>query len=355
MQGFVRAGLCPLCVVVFGGCGSNDVDFSFGDGLGDDPTEAAFHGPYVQGATLDMFARAEAADTNLNHLSVRSSDPDVFEIGWVWTDADSGTLSFGGHAVSEGRADVEVVSRSGGTIASHGVDVRMPDRADLTPAGWVLVGIDEPVTDPSVVVPGLATFELTYFQGDQELFGDRALTVESGGGDAVTVGSGYQGRHKDWLQVASTAEGTLQVELSAGGEAFQDSSVERVGAASVARVALLAEDDSARVSGEWLSVVAQAYAADDTPVFGASYDWLMNGEAYGTSGDVLLYEYLPDDSDGVSATLGDVVATGTVHAGGNLVTTSNPSASCSATGLGASSLLAAAGLAAAFGRRRYRA
>jgi len=265
---------------------ADDVDFDFdffelvvGDEL---------HSPYVTGAEVTLSARTHDDDETRAGWALSSSNESVLRI----EDQADGRARC--RAVAPGFAHIIAFDEDGEQVAEGDVEVRNPTRAELWPHGWLIVDAPKREVRPVILAGGTATFEVRYFDGDQELFGNSALTVESDQDVTATPRQTMFFERREWLQITPSTEGTRSVRLLAGGQHIAETTIDVVTAADVARIDLVHEADWEAEDDNLVVVLAQPRLEDERPVYGVEFSWDLDGDGQEGLGDLFRYYYEED-------------------------------------------------------------
>lgn len=249
------------------------------------------HSPYVRGATMRLHVYSNDDDESFVGWTITSSDPAVFRVDDLATASDS--LDARGTAVGEGVATL-TVRDDDGDVVGHGLaEVLVPDRVELEAHGYLILGhdADAAVGDPTMIANGTATFLVRYFHGDRELHGNGVLATEVAGGVTAEARTSYLFEDREWLTLRTGADpGAAAVTLFADGVAIATREVTIVPETAIADVDLLAQSDRGHDDGDWLVLLAQAYDAAGTRVFGIDFLWDVDGEGQDDAGDLYRYE-----------------------------------------------------------------
>jgi MYXO-CTERM domain-containing protein len=290
------------------------------------------------------------------HFTLRSDDDAVISVDSV--DKTSATASCTAHA--PGTAGIHVL-RDGSEVYSAQVSVAAPTRAVLQPAGPLFVG--DPLPLPAsgttqVVNGGTATYQVTYFDGDQPLFGNGVISAMPSAGITVLAEKTFLFQVREWLQVTPNVLGAQTVQLEADGIPLGTLTVSSVAESAVKRVSVESQDPSGAQNGDELVVLAQAFDDEDRPIFGVDYTWNLSGEEQDGEGDLFDFTLDSSQSSEVEAQFGGLSASTSIDAkpGSGFVSSSNDIGCSAAPGApaGGFAALALAAVALAAGARRRR-
>ncbi|MGD0527150.1 MAG: hypothetical protein ABSE49_18555 [Polyangiaceae bacterium] len=296
--------------------------------------------PYVAGSKFTITVQA-GGSANGSGWVLKSSDPSVLAV----TSQGSTTGEWTANALGAGHTTLTVVDSSGNTLDSEGVDVDVPTEVQLCAQGLLLSGFTDQqaqVNSVQMVAGGTATFLVRYFNGSQELFGNNAIKpTGSGVATASAVAASFSVR--DFLEVDASQIGSGSVVL--GGPGQGSVPVQAVDPSVVTSVTLSKQSDANASKGQTLYVFGRAGDTQGADVFGASFDWEVNGSPLtaqstfaGGPTDMLTYQYDPSTSETIGDSLASYSSTTTVHGGPatTALTSSTDTVGCSvARGVGA--------------------
>ncbi len=327
-----------------------DLDWDFAPLIG--PSDS-LHMPYVAGSSFGVYTNNADAD-------------DVF--GWTVESADSAVLRV--DSTEDGRASVTAVGEGVATVSLYDADgnfaydteleVRQADRAVLLAHGALIIDrpeMQEEWDEIQVLAGGSATFEIHWYDGEERLYGNGALSVVTTGDITVQARQSFLFEDREWVTFSPNSPGTYDVELRANGVAVRTVRIIAVSEDAVDAVILHGMNESQASQGDTLTVLAQAHDVEGRPIFGVEYTWDLDGEDEEALGDLFRYNYVP----GAYAMLGARTTTMDAHvmiqANEGWVDSTNR-IGCSATGGGSTVALApmAIGLGlVVFGWRKRRA
>jgi hypothetical protein len=318
--------LALLVALAAGGCNTvslvddidTDLDFSPLTGPSDD-----LHSPYVQGAKLTIYIQSSNHKVDMTQWTIASSDPTVLAItGEKHTTDSSGHPEFyiDCLAVAEGAVQLTVRDGNGRQLHQRTVAVALPDRVELMAHGLLLIGrpdADADVSEARIQAGGTATYLTRYWHGQEVLYGNGALSVESSDPSVDGhVEKTFLEEDRDWLQTSPALVGTATLGLIVGGVHVQDLPVVSVPASDVATIAIRGQDESQAHGGDWLVALAQAEDAQGRDIFGIDYDWQLDGVTQLGFGDLYRYQYDPRAPRVLTAHLGAMTASATIHGAG---------------------------------------
>lgn len=303
--------------------------------------------PYVQSASFGVGIVPRRSTRSIQGWTFTSSDDSVLTL-------DDFVLRDGGifaqaTALADGDVELQAFDESGELRASEIVEVRAPTLIEVEHVAPLLLEDHTLFQDesPRVLVDGTATMLVRYFDGDRLLHG-QATDLELDIHLALRLDTLQRDFEEDvdFLQISPEAPGDFEFGVRLG-------DVEtRVGVEAVALgdlVALGVERTDENDDGGNEVVVVLGQDAEQRPILGVEPTWTLNGEEQPEAGDALFYQQDPDaTSTAVASFEGHSVSFEFRSTDAQVGSTNSPG--CSATGLGASALLAMAGLLVA--RRR---
>ncbi len=288
--------------------------------------------PYVEGTPVRLTVTAWRDVTQLNFTS---TDAEVFQIDQVVRSSDEVTLEC--TAMGPGTAEIEVTKLSGKLVDTVPIEVGRPDRAELHGPAVLSQGAeDRAVERPVLLRDGEATFEVRYFDGEQQLFGNEVVSIDADPGLSVTTDATYLFENREWVTiVADPACDSTPCEASLGisvaGQLLDSPVVEVVEVEDIDAIRLDAPDESVAEDEDLLTVVARAQTAAGDEVFGVAFEWTHDTLPEDGTGD--LFQYTFDSSRQalpLEAAFGEHVASTAIRGQGS-VGTSN-STGCSSVG-----------------------
>ena len=303
------------------------------------------HSPYVQTAVFDL-SLVGARGQDISDWSFESSDPEVLALS-EFTLVEDGVAARAS-ALGDGEVELQAFDGRGDLRHTELVAVRAPTDIELKHVAPLLLEDEELLDeDAPVLLDGTATMLIQYHHEDELLHG-WASGLEIVSADELLAEPLQQDfREKvDLVQVTPLQPGEHRLEVALG-EVTETRIVEVVGREDLVGLQLERSDEEDENGNE--IVVAFGEDAEGRHVLGLEPAWTVNGAEIDGTGDVFAYQQEVDAlSDGV-AHFDGLEAPFTFQGTDGIVETTNDPG-CSATGLGASALLALAGLLVA--RRR---
>ena len=276
---------------------SFDVDF-FGVHAND------LHTPYLAGAQVGISVLANATRSEVG-WTLSSSDPNVVQV-ISQLSAGSGTLVAG----RPGQATLSILDSSGTVLDSQQITVAIPDQVSVYAQGLLATGASDEaaqVTQASIVAGGDATFLVRYFSQGTELFGSGAVKTSATGGVESSIVSESFATDRDFIQVSPPPMGSSgSVSLVVLGTVVSVIPITAVSPTAVKSVTVLPQSSVGAQTGDSLALYAHAIDANEDSVYGASFDWAINGETQpvydtttsfdaGSSGDDAVQVQQPND------------------------------------------------------------
>ena len=321
---WITAGSCLVCL---GACGpkirlSDDIDTQF-DLQPSSVYDDVLHGPYVAGASFEIYAYDITEDNALDDWTVRSLDPDVIVVESVEIKRDdldpnddrnvkTDILVARVTTTGPGTGTLEIVNRYDNVVRDAQVSVMQPDRLELRAAGPLFLGGESGVpslvdSSPKVMAGGQATFLIQWFAGDQILRGPGALDLQSNQPivDRLTTLTRHFDEQREWAQLAfdvPTDETELaSVDVLANGEFVQTLEFEVVRPEAVDSVELV----EGGPGGDLHAVLALALDAAGESIWGVGFEWDLDGLGDSSEGDLFRYWYDASASSVLGAEFGE--------------------------------------------------
>ncbi len=312
------------------------------------------HSPYVAGASFSITVGSGSSSSQLG-WTLSSSDPDVMAV--------TAPLSGGVASVvagSAGQATLTVKDGNGNVLDSQLVSVAIPDQVSLYAQGLLLTGATDSaaqITQPSIVLGGQATFLVRYFSQGTELEGSTPLQTTGTSGFTVSTVTETFATAREFLQVtAPGVAGSGVVSLAVESIAAAQIPVTAVAPHAVTHVTLLPQSTDNPQTGDALVLYAHAVDQGSNDVFGASFNWSIDGQSQASQtawlqgpADLFFYTFDGTVAETVSAAYDGFSPSAVIHAqGGSVGSTADVGcAVAGAPGSPASSTMAGLGLALA--------
>lgn len=305
------------------------------------------HGPYVAGASFDVYAYDISEDNALDGWTMVSLDPDVLEVVSVEIlrddlddddDKKAKTDIIVAHveATGPGTATLEVHNHNDKFIRDTQIVIMQPDRAELRAAGPLFIGNEDLAPSlidatPKLLANGRTTFLVEWFAGDQQLRGTGSLGLSSDHPNAQTLWTleDHLEEAREWAQIefGSPEDGLelADVLLYANGEPVRNLEIEIVQPDAIHHVEIIGRDESAGAEEELLAVLAQAFDSNGESIWGVSFGWDLDGLSESGEGDLFRYWYEPGAMSKLGAEYGESRAEITIMGDRGYVVSSNES------------------------------
>lgn len=261
------------------------------------------HTPYVAGADFSLFTTGVDEDDR-EGWSIESADPSILRV-------DS-TADGAADVTATGAGETTIIVRDERGTARHEapIEVRQANRAELFAHGGLIIGRPELQEDWDtihVLVGGQATFEVRWFDGEERLFGHGALSATSSTGEVIVEPRRtFLFEDREWVTFSPQSPGEHEVTLLANGTAVRTVRVVGVEAGAVDHVELHGMDESAARDGDLLTVLAQAYDAEERAIFGVEFAWDLDGNTEDGFGDLYRYTFRPGTTHMLGAHFGEL-------------------------------------------------
>jgi uncharacterized protein (TIGR03382 family) len=295
------------------------------------------HLPYVAGSTVRITATDGDADDERDRFwTLESSDESILRIDQQ-TEGTATCL-----AMREGFVTMRVFDEEGEMIHDAEIEVAQPDRVQLLPHGPLIVGIETPVEDSGINIlsGGEATMLVRYFRGDQVLFGNGALRVETSSPDITAhPETTFVFENREWLQVTPNMPGSHEVALFVGDVSLGTLAVEARTVDEVESIELIEEQDvdfSDVEDGRLMTALGMARLEDGEPIYGVELTWDLDGDGEPGTGDLFRYEFVEDAVSVLGVEFDGMRAEVEIHGEEGFVDSSND-LGCSTSGRGSSS------------------
>lgn len=265
---------------------ADDVDLTFDWGFF---PEDHLHQPYVAGSSFSLRITDVEAETAAR-WSLTSEDPGRLTLGETEDGRASATAS------AAGPATVTVIDESGNPVHAADLDIRQATAAELFAHGGLILHrpeLQEDWDQIQVLVGGSATFQVRWLDGSVPLNGNGALSAEASEDVVVEARRSFLFEDREWVTFTPLAPGEHPVTLRANGVAVRTVLILAVEADAVDHIELHGMDESRAQRDDQLAVLAQAYDAEERPIFGVEYSWDLDGEAELGEGDLYRYTFVP--------------------------------------------------------------
>ena len=291
----LRLRFIPLLLVTLAalGCGSR---YSFEDDLETpdfelniDPFSSPsddLRTPYATGTRIGLYV--QGAEGECDGMEVSSSDPAVLRI-----DSFSDGCWASATAVAPGRALLSVWE-GGDREHDAAVEVLTPDRVELHARGPLLHGLPASQTltpRPRVLSEFAATFRVRYFAGERVVTGQGLLSATALDLTTVATEETEWSDKAEWIQILPHGPGVHRVQLLAGEADLGTLEVDAVEPSAIVSVDLRASEEDEE--GQGGQVLALAMDAEGRPIYGAPFDWSLDGRPVEGTGDLFDYAYDP--------------------------------------------------------------
>ncbi len=357
-----RLLLALLLIPTLGGCYnevwfSDDVDLEldFEDVFDLDFDKAdAMHTPYVQGAEVRVRVHDDRERPDLFGHTLVSLNEDVFQLDEVFYTEEYDYLSVAGYAVGAGTTDLVLYDEEGEEVDRTEVEVGFPDEIELHAAGprWV----DHPdlpslAEEPTVLVGGLSTYLVRYYEDGRRLYGNGTLQPQGGAEVDAEADQTWFFENREWLRLTASTLGFHDVGLYVDGQIVDRVTVHAVGEEAIDSIEIFGESTAGAEEGDWLVLLGQAWTSAGVPVYGVEYSWDLDGVTQWGEGDLYRYAYDPTYERDISAAFDEHEAWGTIYGSEGYVDSSNH-IGCATTGSAAVGLLGLLPLLGLTRRRR---
>ncbi len=320
----VPLAACSQSPVAF----SDTIDLTFDFGFFQDEA-AGLHTPYVQGTDFVLTVR-HRKDRAMTGWEIRSSDPARLDLSCFY-DADDFAFDCEAATLDEGFAEVIVLDEHGEEVGQAEIEVALPDRVELLPHGPLIIDQPALIDDAfQVLEGGTSTWLARYYLGDRQLHGNGTLSADGGDDFSAWTEDSFLFEDRDWLQGIANTQGEHPISLMVDGVYINDVVFTAVGAEQIDRIELHGMDEATASPDTQLVVLAQAYSASDTAIYGVTFDWLLDGNEEWGEGDLYRYIYTPESERLISASIDGLGAEVTIHGEGFVDSTNN--IGCSSTG-----------------------
>ena len=277
-----------------------DLNFDFGFIQDED---AGLNDPYVRGSEFG-FVINHRRDRDMTGWRVVSQDEDRFSLLCEGFDPESERIVCTATAVDEGSVEVVVLDDRNEQVGETTIEIALPDRVELLPAGPLIIDRDDLIDGSfQVLEGGISTWLARYYIGDTRVHGNGALSVEGSESLDVWTEQSFLFENRDWLQGSALSPGEHAFTVSVDGVHITDAAFSAVGVELIDHVELHGMNEAGAVLEENLVVLAQAYDEASTPIYGVEFEWSLDGIAELEEGDLYRYEYDPDYEYSLSASV----------------------------------------------------
>ncbi|MFT5686016.1 MAG: hypothetical protein ACI8RZ_006971, partial [Myxococcota bacterium] len=305
------------------------IDLHFDFGFFQD-ADAGLHEPYVQGADFRLSV-THRKNRDMTGWWVMSADEDMFNLRCSNYDPETLDFDCEATAAEAGITEVVVFDDRDEPVGSTSIEIALPDRVELLPHGPLIIDRPELIDDSfQVLEGGTSTWLARYYRGDLQLHGNGALTVDGGDSFTAWTEDSFLFEDRDWLQGIANVQGEHPVSLMVDGVHITDTIFTALGTEQVDHIELHGMDESAASPEANLVLLAQAYDAADTPVYGVEYDWQLDGVEEWGEGDLYRYTYNPENENLISASFDGLGSEVTIHGEGYVDSTND--VGCSSLG-----------------------
>jgi len=295
--------------------------------------------PYVRGTLVDITASLDGVRA-FTSVSLVSSDPEVLDV----VDHSTGdhVVTATVRAAGEGEARIELRDEHDQLLDARVVEVALPESITLEHEHTRRTGI-EGGPDFALATGGSGRYLATYLDDEGRRLAGSAVLSAHAPAWALNAQTDTA-EDADWITLDARAPAATELRLRVDGELIETRFIEVVDSDDVVAIRVEQESDIGRSSAATVHAWGVGELPDGTEVHGLDVVWSTDDGELWWHGDTLSYH--PDGPvTPVFATVGEVGGEGSVRVSGFVHPTG-----CSATGLGASSMLVLLGLLAV--RRR---
>ena len=314
--------------IVLTGCADSPVSFhdtvdlTFDFGFFQDE-DGGLNDPYVRGSELG-FLVTHHRDRDMTGWKVISQDDELFSLSCERFDPEAEAIYCDASATGEGLVEVVVIDDRDEQVGETTIEIALPDRIELLPAGPLIIDRPELIDDSfQVLESGTSTWLARYYIGDTRLHGNGALSVEGDEAMEVWTETSFLFEDRDWLQGAALSPGEHSVALSVDDTQIAEMVFTAVGTENIDHVELHGMNEAEAVLEDNLVVLAQAYDSANTPIYGVDYEWALDGIAELGEGDLYRYEYDPAFAYSLSASIDGMGNEVTIHGIGQVDSSNN--------------------------------
>jgi len=306
---------------------------------------------YVRGAEVAVWAEWTGEEKDWTGYRITSADPSILAVNASEVNED---IEASAIAVAVGETSILLQDGEGTVVHEAPVRVSFPTRAQVIARGSEQVeGAPSPGADETwqVLVGGIATLEVRYWDGDVRLYGEGMLDAKV---DAGSSASTYEDNflvERNWLQVTLSDTEVHPVRLLADGTPFDTLQVRGVDASAIDALGVYHSDTEGAEDDTPATTLVQARDADGTPIFGVTCAFTRNRIPMEETGDLLDWTYQAGHFEDIVATCEGHDVAFTIE-GRAASVDSTADFSCSSTGRTSAGWLALGlGLAGIAGRR----
>jgi len=296
------------------------------------------HLPYVVTTPVTIHISETSRSTPFTGWTLESADPAVFSVGEVessgYTSNGDQRYSAGAkcRAESAGKTRLTLRDEKGDARKEFEVVVQEPDSVVLVPGTWPeSVGVDKvlpenAVEEVRVLAGARATYMVSYSRAGKPLYGNASLGLSPTGLATVKMDSKLFLK-QDFVHFDAVSVGSGSVDLKIGSLLVRTLRIEVVPSDSLSRLQLTFPSESGAKHQDRLTGICRAFDAAGGEVFGIQPKWDLDGmpqTSYQTdTGDLYTYDYSKDIARTVTAKLGALQASATIHASSGWIRSSN--------------------------------
>ncbi len=236
-------------------------------------------------------------------------------------------------AIAAGTTRIALLDPDGQLELEEEIEIVFPDEITLSVATaerMQMPELDPEGCDFQVLEGGTGGLIAQYWVEGREAFGSEVLTLASLDEVELSVDHSYSGKNLDWPQITPLTTGDIALDMLVDGHFVDAVTLSAVSYDAIASAAWIGGETAEVQAEDWVDLLVLPYDADDCPIYGSQWGWEVDGELDDERGDLYRYEYDPDVTTTLLASLGDFEKTIEVHGVGE-VSSSNV-ASCSASG-----------------------
>jgi hypothetical protein len=298
--GCMRYTLLGLLLLLAGGC-SKGISFSDDEG-GPRGGADEISLPYAVGTSVNIAVK-HADKAQLSSLKVNSDDPSKLSIDKLTVNDPDLTVACTAHAA--GDTTIHLVDGSGRELRSAAITIVAPDKARLFAHGPLrTLGHDESkfgqaeVMEARVLAGGKGVFGVTYWKGDQRVYGRGIANADPVAGITILDTLSSNAPTNEWLFISPTVAGTAMLTLKPGGTSVLSIPLVTVDEKDVTKLELVDEITSDRSDKQKIWVAAKASDAAGNQVHGLYAGWTLDGTPQTdgnmvAQGDLYRYQFQP--------------------------------------------------------------